>query len=188
MSTHRFTNLHSVVDEVHALFDVWSDTATLQPPLNCDGEIVLRLAVHEWIANLVQHAAFQDSSIEICLEVRVQEEVVEVSIEDTSQGFDLLGQLEEQSMLLNAPAPSERGRGLLMLITCTESLAYRPASEGCQKLSFTLRNPDDAIFAGLFHSEPSDDDAFHPAREYADSLSSGAGLPSLPLTPQPPSR
>jgi len=187
MSTHRFTNLGTVIDDVHALLDAWMDEGSLQPPLNHDGEIVLRLAVHEWIANLVQHASFLSSEPEIWLDVQRNPDAVTVSIEDTSRGFDLLGQLEEQHELLHAPAPSERGRGLLMLITCTDDLNYCPAGENRQQLSFTLKNPDEAIFAGLFY--PDVQSAASPAPFlHEEAHLGGDGLTSLPLTPQPDSR
>ena len=186
MSTHRFTDLSTVIDDLHALFDAWGDRGDLHPPLNEDGEIVLRLAVHEWIANLVQHAAFQSDAPEICLTIQIRPEIIEVTIEDTSQGFDLLGQLEEQSELLSAPAPSERGRGLLMLITCTEALDYQPAGRGRQRLSFELHNPDEAIFANLFH--PASGASGRPAFSSGDGAASADDLASFPLPPQPHAR
>ncbi|OZC03263.1 ATP-binding protein [Rubricoccus marinus] len=190
MSTHRFTDLTTVIDDLHALFDAWSDGGMLRPPLNKDGEIVLRLAVHEWVANLVQHASFHVGVPEICVSIEIRPEVVEVCIEDTSQGFDLLGQLEEQHELLNAPAPSERGRGLLMLITCTETLDYRPATEGRQRLSFELYNPDEAIFAGLFHSDAASGAPSLPAslQSRGDGAASGDELSSFPQPFQPHTR
>ena len=150
MRTHTFHHLGSVVDDLHDLLDDWTEDGTLRPALDRDGEIVLRLAVHEWVANLVQHAAFTQPETEIRLSIEVEPGGVYVEMEDTSCGFDLLGQIEAQSAILDAPAPSERGRGLLMLITCTESLDYRRASENRQRLSFRLENPGEAVFAGLF--------------------------------------
>ena len=150
MSTHDFHDLATVVDETHALFDAWSESGALSPPLSGDGEIVLRLAVHEWIANLVQHAVFRDGRPEVRLHVEPRADAVRVFIEDNSMGFDLLGQVEQQKALLDAPAPSERGRGLLMLITCTENLDYLPASRGRQRLSFDVVDPDPAVFQDLF--------------------------------------
>jgi serine/threonine-protein kinase RsbW len=187
MSTHHFYDLDFVVDEVHALFDAWAETGVLRPALDADGEIVLRLAVHEWIANLVQHAAFVERPCEISLSVTAEEEDVLVEVEDTSLGFDLLGQLEAQSAMLDAPAPSERGRGLLMLITCTHALEYRPAGENRQRLSFRLANPGDAVFAGLFRQsdfEPTEAMVV-PLSDFVDGLPSGDGAPH---TPQPSSR
>ena len=190
MSTHRFYDIRTVIDEVHALFDAWADAGTLRPPLDCDGEIVLRLAVHEWIANLVQHAVFVEGTPEICLHVEAQQDLVDVAVEDTSSGFDLLGQLEEQHMLLSGPAPSERGRGLLMLITCTEALNYRPAGEGRQRLSFCLRNPSEAVFAGLFR--PDSLAAAEPdviaVDEFVDGIPGGDGLSALHSPPKPNAR
>ena len=184
MSTHRYTDLDAVVDEIHRLLDAWEQDGSLSPALDANGEIVLRLAVHEWIANLVQHAAFGERETEITLRVDVLRDAVDVAIEDTSSGFDLLGQLEAQESVLRAPAPSERGRGLLMLITCTEDLDYTPAGDGRQRLSFRLRNPTDAVFAGLFRPE---DAHYDPGALHGDpALASGDGLASAP--PQPNAR
>lgn len=175
MSTHHFHDLGTVIDDVHALFDAWAECGALRSALDPDGEIVLRLAVHEWIANLVQHAAFVERDPEISVTVAVDDDDVRVEIEDTSQGFDLLGQLEAQTAILDAPAPSERGRGLLMLITCTRGLDYRPAGADRQRLSFRLTNPGDAVFAGLFRPADLEIDEFPP---------NGDGALSVP---QPPS-
>ncbi|MEM6325703.1 MAG: ATP-binding protein [Bacteroidota bacterium] len=195
MSTHQFFDLSSVIDEVHGLFDTWAEAGTLRPALDQDGEIVLRLAVHEWIANLVQHAAFVERAPEISLQVEVEDASVRVVVEDTSRGFDLLGQLEAQSTLLDAPAPSERGRGLLMLITCTHDLDYRPAREDRQRLSFRLANPGDGVFAGLFRSADFESLDLEPALLPLDDLVDGLpsdgfafGDGSSPTSPSPSSR
>ena len=187
MSTHRFNDLYSVIDEIHALFDAWDDAGVFTPPLDCDGMIVLRLAVHEWVANLVQHAQFASGAPEITIEIEGTDDGVYVVVEDTSCGFDLLGQIEEQHVILDAPAPSERGRGLLMLITCTEELDYRPASSDRQRLSFHLHNPSSGVFAGLFASS-----AVSPGPQAFDNLIDGAhggdGHSSLSTHSQPASR
>ena len=176
MSTHRFTDLSTVVDEVHGLIDEWVAGHAFAPPLNEGGEIVLRLAVHEWIANLVQHAAFDGPETEIALHITSAGDAVEVDIEDTSSGFDLLGQIEAQRTVLGGPAPSERGRGLLMLITCTENLQYIPASGGRQRLTFMLRNPPDAVFDGLFYAP---DPAELSPSPHGDGLADGFASPPL---------
>ena len=177
MSTHRFTNLRSVTDDVHALFDAWADSGRLSSALDEDGEIVLRLAVHEWIANIVQHAYFRDATPEIRLSVEVAGDAAQVVLEDNSAGFDLMRQVEQQQAILDAPAPSERGRGLLMLITCTQNLDYRPARQGLQRLSFSVRNPDSSVFEGLFRPE----DLFAEG----DGLF-GDSVPDLPPLPAAP--
>ena len=154
MPQHTLTRLDEAIDEVHALLDVWTARGTLEPALDDDGATVLRLAVHEWVANLVQHAVFPDA-VEVVVAIEVHGDAVQCAIEDTSAGFDFAGQIERQAALLDAPAPSERGRGLLMLITCTEDLEFQPAAKGeHQRIAFRVRaGIGAALFAPLFRDE-----------------------------------
>ncbi len=153
MPTYAFTDLDRVTDQVHALLDGWTTGGAFSSALGADGVEVLRLAVHEWIANLVQHAHFPDGP-RIELAVAVEGDGVRCELVDTSAGFDLATQLEHQQSILDAPAPSERGRGLLMLITSTDDLTYAPAGPaGPQRLTFVVRNPGEDFFAALFRPE-----------------------------------
>jgi serine/threonine-protein kinase RsbW len=154
MPLYHFNRLDHAIDEVHALFDAWAENGDLDASLDEDGASVLRLAVHEWIANLVQHAAFPGGP-EITLEIQPEAQTVQCSIEDSSVGFDFAGQVEQQHAILDAPAPSERGRGLLMLITCTEALAFQPATPGVrQRIAFRVRTGTGAaLFEPLFRDE-----------------------------------
>ncbi len=159
MPLHRFTRLDRAIDEVHALFDAWAASGLFAPALDEDSASVLRLAVHEWVANLVQHAAFPNGA-EVTLDVTVEPDAVRCVVEDSSAGFDFASQVDEQHALFEAPAPSERGRGLLMLITCTEDLAFQPAAGGHrQRISFSVRDGfGAALFAPLFRPEDLVDD------------------------------
>lgn len=173
---HAFTNLQTVTDEVHALFDGWAQAGTFASALGADGIEVMRLAVHEWIANLVQHATFP-GSVEITLAVGVEGDGVCCAIEDSSAGFDLPTQIEHQRSIMDAPAPSERGRGLLMLVTSTEDLTYRPAGDGQrQRITFQVHNPGDAFFAAFFRPE---DLATDPT--FAQSMGDGQLGEDIPL-------
>lgn len=164
MSTHHhtFTDLDAVTDGVHALFDGWDADGTMARALDPTGALVARLAVHEWIANLVQHAYFRRAP-RIALTAEFLPDGLRCIIEDTSEGFDFAQQLGTQRTLLAAPAPSERGRGLLMLITCTEDISFQPAGPAqSQCVGFTVRPPhDDVSFASLFRvGDLAPDDAF----------------------------
>lgn len=154
MSVHRFCDLGTVIDDVHALFDEWTASGFFAPVLDADGAEVFRLAVHEWIANLVQHAAFRQARPEITLTVEVGPAHIDCVIEDNSLGFDFERQIEKQQALLSAPAPSERGRGLLMLITCTRNLAFEPAAPPPatrpQRLAFAVPATGAFSFGALF--------------------------------------
>ena len=148
-------SLHScdfdrVIDEVHDLFDGWAEAGTFAAVLDDEGLDVLRLAVHEWVANLVQHASFPGSR-DVWLTVEAEGDVVRCVVEDTSTGFDFTDQVERQREALGRPAPSERGRGLLMLITCAEDLGYRPARPGVnQRVTFTVRDRAEGALGALF--------------------------------------
>ena len=175
---HVFRDLDAVTDQVHALFDGWAEDGTFESALGEDGIDVMRLAVHEWVANLVQHAHFPDG-VEISLEAAAEGDGVRCVIEDSSGGFDLAGQIEHQRSVLDAPAPSERGRGLLMLVTSTDALTYRPAGDGLrQRVAFVVRDPGEDFFAALFRPE---DLATDPA--FARSIGDGQAGEPVPLPP-----
>lgn len=88
------------------------------------------------------------------LGLEVVEGGVRCAIEDSSRGFDFTRQVGAQQSLLDAPAPSERGRGLLMLVSCAEDLAFQQASgDARQQIAFTVRAPGDEVFASLFRPE-----------------------------------
>lgn len=164
MPRHTFRDLATVVDDVHALVDGWAAGGTLAPGLDADGVEVLRLVVHEWVANLVQHATFH-GAVEITLGVRPMANGAACEIEDNSAGFDFATQIAHQQAVLDAPGPSERGRGLLMLVTCTQQLSFAPARGGRrQRIAFHV-HPADAmpLLAGLFSSDDLGSDDFADA-------------------------
>jgi len=176
MPTYAFTDLDCVIDDVHALFDAWADDGTFRAVLGEDGLEVLRLAVHEWIANLVQHASFPcGTRIEVAL--GVEGNAIRCAIADSSAGFDMATQIERQRAVLDAPAPSERGRGLLMMIQSTDGLTFRPADpDHFQAISFLVRDPGHDFFAGLFRPEDLQADP-SLARSMGDGVADGVPKP-----------
>jgi serine/threonine-protein kinase RsbW len=135
----RFRGLDGAVDALHATFDAWEAERTFDEVLDPFGRQVLRLAIHEWLANLVQHAAFGRRRPDVRMELTLVKGGVSCTIDDNSAGFDFERQLATQEQLVGGPRPSERGRGLLMLIACTDDLAYAPAGRR-QRLSFRVRS------------------------------------------------
>ena len=89
----RFHDLSTVVDEVHAVFDTWVESGAFAGDLDEFGLLVMKLAVHEWIANLVQHAAFRVCPPEIGLTVHAEPGGLRCIVEDNSEGFDFQGQV-----------------------------------------------------------------------------------------------
>jgi serine/threonine-protein kinase RsbW len=165
----RFGDLGTVVDEVHALFAAWAEDGTFDAVLDDTGLEVAKVAVHEWLANLVQHAAFGGRRPEIVLAVAAEDGAegggLRCVIEDNSDGFDFEHQLGEQEARVAGPVPSERGRGLLMMIGCAKDLRYEPTAEGRQRLAFLIRPP----------FEPEDLLPLFPASDAADSFGDARG-------------
>ena len=139
----RLDTLDGAMDDLHARLDGWEAAGVFEGCLGEFGRHVLRLALHEWVGNLVQHAAFGRRQPYVAVGVACAADGVRCTVEDNSDGFDFHRQLSHQEGVVNAPEPSERGRGLLMLIACTEELAYVPG-RGRQRLSFRVRDYDEA--------------------------------------------
>ena len=146
---YQFCNLDTVVDEVHALFEAWEGDGTLAPPLDDFSLQVMKMAVHEWIANLVQHADFEVGAPQIAFAVTPNGQRVQCVIEDNSAGFNFEQQVERQQA--HVQSGSDRGRGLLMMIACTEDLQYAPppatqSADRRQRLEFWISaNPQPCL-------------------------------------------
>jgi len=131
---HCFSDLNTIIDRVHSLFESWEkrDHRTEDEK---DTLCRAKLAVHEWVANLVQHAQF-GARPEIWIEVRPHHEAIECVIEDNSHGFDFAAELDSRQGILEAFP--ERGMGLLLLQACAENLSYARNSVGNQRLEFRV--------------------------------------------------
>ncbi len=132
---YQFRDLDAVIDGVHALFEQWQQEIGPHPVLD---EIALeqtKLAVHEWIANLVQHAEFGDREPEISLAVVPNGCAFECAIKDNSEGFDLHEHLLGKSIEEAFP---ERGMGLLIMQACTNNLRYSRLEGGGHHLEFIV--------------------------------------------------
>jgi serine/threonine-protein kinase RsbW len=132
----HFGDFETVVDRVHALFDSWERDETLQPPLDIPALHQLKLAVHEWLSNLIQHADFSDRTPEVELEITQNGTTVHCAILDNSLGFDLDAQLSARSEILERFP--ERGMGLLMIKACTKDLRYTQHGEDRHRLEFRI--------------------------------------------------
>lgn len=148
LGTYRFSDLGTVIDRVHALFSDWEEKAECSE-IDIQALHRVKLATHEWLANLIQHATFEERAPEISFEVNLNGERIDCVIEDNSDGFDLEAQLLERSTSLE-PYP-ERGMGLLMLNACTDELDYRPVDGNRNRLTFTITANRDPWLDIPFH-------------------------------------
>ena len=175
MPSYAFTDFDRTIDQLHELMDGWAEAGIFSDVLGEEGMHVFRLVVHEWVANLLQHATYAQER-KLVLTVWQDGDALRCSVEDTSLGFDMLGQVEHQRDVLDAPAPSERGRGLLMLVTCAEDLEFRMAADGVrQRIAFALRDPVRGNLAKFFR--PAD---LLPDADllFEDGFAPNAGAPS----------
>jgi serine/threonine-protein kinase RsbW len=141
---YRFRDLDTLIEEVHRLFDEGDFAESLSPVLDAQSVDLMKLAVHEWLANLVQHARFETDQPSVQFEVRPNGTMVECVIEDNSSGFNFGSHLSARRSLLEAFP--ERGMGLLMLNACTEGLSYRQIDENQNRLEFAVSANRDPWF------------------------------------------
>ncbi len=133
--TYTFEDLGTVIEQVHALFDTWEKAEYLPPPIGLPTLYQLKLATHEWLANLVQHANFEQETTRVHLTARPVDERIHCIIIDNSDGFVLDMHLEIEPEYLDSLP--ERGMGLLILKICTEELLYqRDEEKGENRLEF----------------------------------------------------
>ncbi len=131
-----FKELNVVIDDLHDAFSVWEANGAFSPHLDVETIQLMKLAVHEWVANLVQHADFNDREPNILLDVFPNGRSVRCVIQDNSEGFDAADQLKKRMENLE-PYP-ERGMGLLMLNAATEYFKYQRAVDGLHRLEFSV--------------------------------------------------
>ena len=137
-----FRNLDTVIDDVHVLFDNWESQHDASSTFSLDTLNVAKLAVHEWVANILQHADFKDRCPELGLKIVSSADRLHCTIEDNSEGFDVDGYYEtHQSISVVLP---DRGMGLLLLRSCTEELRYERLNNGKQQLKFYVTASEDS--------------------------------------------
>ncbi|MFT5142101.1 MAG: serine/threonine-protein kinase RsbW [Rhodothermales bacterium] len=137
----HFGDLERIIDEVHVLFDHWGNSGIFSPAFDEDKVMLMKLAVHEWLANLVQHAHFGGRTPEIRMDIKPNGKRVRCVIVDNSDGFDLGDHLQEKRDSL--PTLPERGMGLLILDAATEYMHYHRDGESCHRLEFSVSADQD---------------------------------------------
>lgn len=135
-----------LIDHVHSVFDSPERPHTVAT-LSADEWLISKLLVHEWVANLVQHAHFGDRDPEINIHFEPAGESVRYVIEDNSIGFDLDTYLATHDTV-DRPLP-DRGMGLLFLSSCSEEVVYRRIGNRRNRLEFVLGQWPDAVEVGI---------------------------------------
>lgn len=137
---HCFSDLDEMIDRVHALFEPWQADNAL-PGVGEDTLYRTELALHEWLANLVQHADFKSREPSVTIEIWPDGDRVICTVEDNSDGFDFLEHLSMRRAFLEAFP--ERGMGLLMLQACATDLSYEQVGPHQYRLKFAVVDGED---------------------------------------------
>lgn len=143
--TQHYEHPAGAVDAMHALFKQWqqSESETAEGMVAIASATMLEqaeLAAHEWLANLSQHADFQDRTPKICMRVEREPERLLCIIEDNSVGFDMEAELEERRNALELLP--ERGMGLQIIDSCAEHLCYTCLEPDHHRLELHFFAPD----------------------------------------------
>ncbi|WP_263786479.1 ATP-binding protein [Salinibacter grassmerensis] len=145
--TKKYTDLDRAIDEVRTLSDDWpasqQDGTIDDETLHCTC-----LVLHEWIANLHQHACFQNSAPMIEIRLTCDAQQVTCSVLDNSDGFDLDSYLPADDE--DPEAFPERGMGLRIIKACTGKLAYSPTEDGLHRFEFLIPSDHDPWLNTLF--------------------------------------
>ena len=127
---------HDVVQTMHDLFDEWE--CDVVEDADKQMWICARILVHEWVANLVQHADFAGRTPAITIRFVPEGDLLACIVQDNSRGFDLDAHLRGNLEQLRRRLP-DRGMGLLMLYGATERLTYtRGTADQSNTLHFWL--------------------------------------------------
>lgn len=146
--TKTYTDLDRALDEVRSVPKEWSAALGGDGP---DDEMVhcTCLVLHEWIANLHQHAQFRDPSPTVEIRLSCQDRHISCSVIDNSEGFDLEEHLPSENDDPEEALP-EGGMGLRMIRTCAESLSYTSTEDGLQRFEFFIPSDHDPWLNTLF--------------------------------------
>lgn len=147
--TRRFSDLDLALDDMHTLFEEWITEATDAADKAAAHALHhTRLVLHEWLANLVQHADFQERSPEICIRVRPTPDKIHCIVVDNSNGFEFEHQLKVQTTSA-LPFP-ERAMGLRFIDACTESFSYHRTDSGLHQFEFSISTDHTPWLNNLF--------------------------------------
>lgn len=145
--TKKYTDLDRAIDEVQSLSETWP-TARLNGDLDDETIHCTSIVLHEWIANLHQHAEFRDVSPVIAIQLSSQEHRVYCSVTDNSEGFDFDAHSPTEDDDLEALP--ERGMGLRIIKTCTDDLSYTQTDDGLYRFEFIIPADHDPWLNTLF--------------------------------------
>jgi len=144
----EYSDLDHALDDVRAMLQEWRtglDEPSVPSP---ETTRYAQLVLHEWIANLLQHADFADRAPQLRIRLRAENRHVRCCIIDNSEGFDLADRLPTRDEELE-DLP-ERGMGLRIIDACTDDLSYTSTAASRHRFEFSIPADHDPWLSMLF--------------------------------------
>ena len=144
----EYTDLDRALDEVRAVLEEWSTRQEEPSHPNAETIRYTQLVLHEWIANLLQHANFGDRTPSLHIRLSTKNRHVTCTVTDNSEGFDLTERLpSEEETMEDLP---ERGMGRRIINACTDGLSYTSTETGLHRFEFSIPADHDPWLSMLF--------------------------------------
>jgi serine/threonine-protein kinase RsbW len=146
--TRKYTDLDRALDEVRSVLEEWSASQETESAPEAETVRYTQLVLHEWIANLLQHADFHDRTPTVEIRLSCENRHIICAVIDNSEGFDLGERLpNEEEIMDDLP---ERGMGLRIINACTDSLSYTSTEAGRYRFEFSIPADHDPWLSMLF--------------------------------------
>lgn len=144
----EYTDLDRALDEVRFVLEEWSAEQNEASAPTAETIQYTQLVLHEWIANLLQHADFCERTPRIEIQLSTENQRIRCSVTDNSEGFDLAERLPSQEERMD-DLP-ERGMGLRIINACTDRLSYTSIESERHCFKFSIPADHDPWLSMLF--------------------------------------
>ena len=144
----EYTDLDRALDEVRSTLEQWSRELEATSTPNAETIRYTQLVLHEWIANLLQHANFRGRTPSVEIRLISENDKITCAVTDNSEGFDLTERLPSQDETMD-DLP-ERGMGLRIINACTDRLSYTSTESGRYRFEFSIPADHDPWLSMLF--------------------------------------
>lgn len=146
--TRQFDDPKVAINDIRSLFREWLETNAQPSGPSQEALEHAKLVLHEWLANLAQHADFEKRSPDVSVRIRRNEERIHCAVTDNSNGFELKSALDEQHEH-SEPFP-ERMMGLRIIDACAEDLSYERLNDELHRLEFSISSNHSPWLNNLF--------------------------------------
>ena len=144
----EYTDLDHALDEVREILDEWRTEQAEDAIPNDETVRYTQLVLHEWLANLLQHADFHGRPPLVKIHLSTENRHVTCTVLDNSEGFDLAERLPSKKETMD-DLP-ERGMGLRIINACTDRLSYTSTESGRYRFEFFIPADHDPWLSMLF--------------------------------------